>query len=88
MAASNEESKALVRRLADAVNSRHFDLLHELIAPNFVRHCQATPEVDLRGLEQFKDFLKQDVVVFPARLMAVVRPQYEQSVRSERTVVE
>jgi steroid delta-isomerase-like uncharacterized protein len=60
-----EENKALVRRFGEILNTRQFDLLDELVAANLVRHCQATPEVDVRSLEQFKDFLRQDAAVFP-----------------------
>jgi steroid delta-isomerase-like uncharacterized protein len=59
------ESKILVRRFEEAMNTRQLDALDEVVAPNFVRHCQATPNLDVRSLEQFKDFLRQDVAVFP-----------------------
>ena len=62
---SSEETRVLVRRLAEAVNTRQLDVLDELVTPNFVRHCQATPQFDVRSLEQFKDFLRQDATVFP-----------------------
>jgi predicted ester cyclase len=65
MLMTSEENKVLIRRFEDAMNTRQLDLLDELIAPNFVRHCQATPALDIRSLEQFKDFLRQDVAVFP-----------------------
>jgi len=59
------ENKILVRRFEEAMNTRQLDALDEVVAPNFVRHCQATPNLDVRSLEQFKDFLRQDVAVFP-----------------------
>ena len=62
---SSNETKVLLRRFEEAMNTRQLDVLDELIAPNFVRHCQATPQLDIRSLEQFKDFLRQDVAVFP-----------------------
>jgi predicted ester cyclase len=65
MGNSTAESKILVRRLEEAMNSRQLDALDEVVAPNFVRHCQATPNLDVRSLAQFKDFLRQDVAVFP-----------------------
>ena len=60
-----DENKGLVRRFEEAMNARQLDALDELIAPNFVRHCQATPHLDVRSLEQFKDFLQQDAEMFP-----------------------
>lgn len=65
MPTTSEENKVLIRRFEDAMNTRRLDLLDAIIAPNFVRHCQATPHLDIRSLEQFKDFLRQDVAVFP-----------------------
>lgn len=59
------ENKILVRRFEEAMNTRQLDALDEVVAPNFVRHCQATPNLDVRSLEQFKDFLRQDAAVFP-----------------------
>lgn len=65
MHTTSEENKVLARRFEQALNTRQFNVLNELFAPNMVRHCQATPEVDVRSLEQFKDFLRQDLAVFP-----------------------
>lgn len=62
---TGEEIKALIRRFEEAMNARQLDALDEIMAPNFVRHCQATPHLDIRSLDQFKDFLRQDVAVFP-----------------------
>ncbi len=65
MPTTSEEIKVLIRRFEEAMNTRQLDLLDDVIAPNFVRHCQATPHLDIRSLEQFKDFLRQDVATFP-----------------------
>jgi len=65
MRTTGEENKALARRFVEAMNARRLDDLDELLAPNVVRHCQATPLVDIRSLAQFKDFMRQDAAVFP-----------------------
>jgi steroid delta-isomerase-like uncharacterized protein len=62
---TSDETKVLIGRFVDAANHRQLDALNELVAPNFVRHCQATPQVHVRSLEQFKDFLREDAAVFP-----------------------
>src|SRR5437763_3031220 len=62
---TSEETRVLVRRFVEAVNMRQLDVLDELVSPDFVRHCQATPQFDVRSLEQFKEFLRQDATVFP-----------------------
>ncbi|HEV8711232.1 MAG TPA: ester cyclase [Candidatus Binatia bacterium] len=60
-----EENKVLVRRFWEAMNTRQWDAFDELLAPDVVRHCQATPEINVRSREQFKDFCRQDATVFP-----------------------
>jgi len=62
---SSDEARVLVRRFVEAVNTRQLEVLDELVTPNFVRHCQATPQFDIRSLEQFKEFLRLDATVFP-----------------------
>lgn len=64
-----ERNKAIVRRFGEAVNSRKLDLLDELLAPDFVRHCQATPDVEVRSREDFKRFLQQDWAAVPDSLV-------------------
>lgn len=65
MGTTIEENKALVRRFGEAMNSRQLDLLDDIVAPDFIRHCQATPDVHVRSLQEFKEFLSQDTAVFP-----------------------
>lgn len=60
-----EENKEVVRRLIAAINDRNFDLLDELVAADVVRHSQATAGVGVRSLEDFKQFLRQDLATFP-----------------------
>ena len=55
-----EQNKSILRRFGEAVNNRRLDLLDELVAPDFVRHCQATPWVEIRSLGDFKRFLEED----------------------------
>ncbi len=62
---TTEENKALARRLGDAINARRWDLLDGIVAPDFVRHCQATPGVEVRSADAFKAYLEQDVAAFP-----------------------
>jgi steroid delta-isomerase-like uncharacterized protein len=60
-----EQNKAVVRRFWEAMTRHQLDALDDLIAADVVRHCQATPGVDVRSLHQLKDFLRQDTAVFP-----------------------
>ena len=65
MHSSSADTKSVLRRFENAMNARQLDLLDEVLAPDFVRHCQATPALDIRSLDQFKAFLKQDLAMFP-----------------------
>ena len=60
-----DDAKALVRKMGEAMNSRKLDLLDEILAPDCVRHCQATPNVTMKSLADFKEYLRQDFAVFP-----------------------
>jgi hypothetical protein len=43
MSATSEQNKVLVRRLWEAMNNRQLEALDALLAPDVVRHCEATP---------------------------------------------
>jgi ketosteroid isomerase-like protein len=73
MSTTTEQNKAVIRRFFDAWNSRQPDAFDELIAPDVVRHCQATPGVEARSLDQVKEFLRQDTAVFPDSVQTIKR---------------
>ena len=60
-----EENKEIVRRFIEVVNDQDFDLLDELMVSDFVRHSQPTPDVQVRSLEDFKVYLRQDAATTP-----------------------
>ena len=60
-----EANKDIVRRFAEAVNNNDYEALDNVVASNFIRHSQATPEVNIRSLEEFKQFAKASSVTFP-----------------------
>jgi len=59
------DNKKVVQGVMDAYQARDLDLLDDLIAPDFVRHCQATPEFKVESLEDFKAFLQADIDATP-----------------------
>lgn len=63
--AQEETNKEVARTLIEAVNTRDYDLLDEIVAPDFVRHCQATPDARVRSLADMKEYLRKDAEVFP-----------------------
>jgi steroid delta-isomerase-like uncharacterized protein len=60
-----EANKDIVRRFGEAVNNNDYEALDNVVASNFIRHSQATPEVNIRSLEEFKQFVKASSVTFP-----------------------
>lgn len=66
-----EKNKQMFLRGVEAINNRNWEALDDLIATNFVRHCQATPDVKVNSLEDFKQFLKQDAATFPDSRMTI-----------------
>jgi predicted ester cyclase len=51
----------LVRQMTEAINRRDFDALDAIVASDVRRHSAATPDVDVRNLEEFKAFLRRDL---------------------------
>jgi predicted ester cyclase len=68
-----EKDKAVFLRGMEAISNKNFEALNDLVAPNFVRHCQATPDVKVNSLEEFKQFLRQDSATFPDSRMTIDR---------------
>jgi len=44
-------NKTVIRPFFDAWNSRQPDAFDDLIAPDVVRHCEATPGVEVRSID-------------------------------------
>ncbi len=65
MPTSSELNKDLARRFGEAMNARRYELLDDIVATDFVRHCQATPQANVTSLDEFKEFLRQDDATFP-----------------------
>lgn len=62
---NTEANKALVQRFTDAYNNRQWDSVAVLVADNFTRHCEATPDVVVTNRDQFIEYLKADAATFP-----------------------
>lgn len=66
-----EGSAGIARKMIDAINRRDLDALDAVVAPNVVRHCAATPDVDVRDLASFKAFLRSDFAAVPDSVIEV-----------------
>lgn len=67
----SEANKELVRRFADAGNRGDWEAFNELLTADFVRHCEATPEVDVTSCDDFKQFYRNTAATFPDQHMHV-----------------
>lgn len=64
-AARAHDEEQVVRRMVAAINARDFDALDDVVAADVVRHCAATPDLDVRSLADFKTFLRRDLEALP-----------------------
>jgi len=62
---TGDADKTLISRLEDAMNRRALDELDAIVAPDFLRLCEATPQLDIHDLDGFKAFLTDYAVAFP-----------------------
>ena len=71
--ANEAQNKALATRFGEALNRKDFDAVRELLAPDFVRHSQATPGLEQANRDQFIQYLKTDGATFPDEHQTLVR---------------
>ena len=77
-----DKNKQLVLQAFEVLNNREYDKLDQFIAPDYKRHCQATPEAKVESLDDFRALLliwdtqmpdavtKLDVVIAEGDLVA------------------
>ena len=66
-----ERNKQIVRLQAQAYNDRDLDLLAQTTADNLLRHCQATPDIQVDSLDDFIAFLNSDWEAFPDAILTI-----------------
>jgi len=72
-----EANKATVERWVEIINARDFDALPEVCQPNLVRHCPATPEVNVRSIADMVAFLEEDLKAVPDSVITQKMSVYE-----------
>ena len=68
-----KKNKELVAEVFAVIEAGDFDKLDQYIATDYVRHCQATPDVNVTSLEGLKEFLKGDLETVSDPKMVVHR---------------
>lgn len=66
------KNKELVLAAFTAVGDGDLDALDGLIAVDYVRHCQASPDIEVTSLEAFKEYLLQEQSSFPDPELKIV----------------
>jgi predicted ester cyclase len=68
---SAEQNKVVIQRFFDGWNNRRPEAFDDLVKSDVVRHCDATPGVEVRSLDQIKEFLAQDTAIFPDSVQTI-----------------
>ena len=71
MTTTIEQNKAVVRRFFDGWNTRRPEVFDDVLKSDVVRHCEATPGLEARNLEQVKEFLRLDTAIFPDSVQTI-----------------
>ena len=66
-----EQNKELVGRFTQAINSADWNALDDVLTEGFQRHCQATPDVKVESLEDFKLLQQSFLETFPDQRVTV-----------------
>jgi len=55
-----QKNKEIVQKTFEIVGNGEYEEMSIYIAENYVRHCQATPELIIESLDAFKEFIRTD----------------------------
>lgn len=66
-----EDNKNLIQRFTEATNAADWDAFDELLTTDFVRHCQATPNVQVNSREEFIKLQESFLVSMPDQKITV-----------------
>jgi len=68
-----KKNKELVAEVFAVMEAGDLDKLDDYLAADYLRHCQATPEVNVTSLQDMKDYLNGLEATFPDSKMVVHR---------------
>jgi predicted ester cyclase len=55
-----QKNKEIVKKTFEVVGNGDYEQMDNYIAADYVRHCQATPDLVIESLDAFKDFIRMD----------------------------
>ena len=66
-----QQNKELVTKTFEVVANGDYEGMNKYIAENYVRHCQATPDLVIESLDAFKEFIRKDRMSIPDQKLNV-----------------
>ena len=66
-----QQNKEIISKAFEVVGAGDYDYMDNYISSNYVRHSQATPDLNIRSLSEFKEFIRQDRLVIPDQQLEV-----------------
>lgn len=60
-----QKNKEIVAKAFEVVGNGDYDNMDSFIAEHYIRHCQATPDINVNSLYKFKEFIRQDRIAIP-----------------------
>jgi len=66
-----QQNKEIVKKSFEVVGNGEYEEMSTYIAENYVRHCQATPELVIESLDAFKEFIRMDRKSIPDQKLNV-----------------
>jgi predicted ester cyclase len=67
-----QQNKEIVRKSFEVVGNGDYEAMNNYIAEDFVRHCQATPELIIESLDAFKEFIRMDRKSIPDQKLNII----------------
>ena len=64
-------NKKIVQEVFVVVGNGEYDKMDNYTATDYTRHCQATPGLNVRSLDEFKEFIRQDRLAIPDQQLEV-----------------
>ena len=68
---TEQQNKEIVKKSFEVVANGDYDGMNNYIAEDYVRHCQATPELIIESLDAFKEFIRMDRMSIPDQKLIV-----------------
>jgi len=66
-----QQNKVIITKAFEVVGAGDYDKMDTYISNNYVRHSQATPDLNTRSLSEFKEFIRQDRLVIPDQQLEI-----------------